>query len=209
MLFEKGVTLRISAAIALMLFLSACSSGVVQSTPASRRPVTSAPFPSYSEAAARLRPCDLISTGQLSSIVRKPVRRDKVGDIGQRPVLSSGVVLPRVWDASCNWIVGNYTTLAPYLELELVPDAAGAREEFNAQRTKMGIANPVVHVPGYGQQAVFNTDRYGDAVIIVLQGSEVITVEVTDTSKHGPSATSRMRMAKAITKIIMKRQQHR
>ena len=135
--------------------------------------------------------------------MRKPVHRDKVGDIGQRPVLSSGVVLPRVWDASCNWIVGNYTTLAPYLELELVPDAAGAREEFNAQRTKMGIVNPVVHVPGYGQQAVFNTDRYGDAVIIVLQGSEVITVEVTDTSKHAPSATSRMRMAKAITKIIM------
>ena len=208
MLFEKAATLRTLAAIASVLLLSACSSGVIRVTPASRRPVTSTPFPSYSEAAARLRPCDRISTSQLSSIVRRPVHIDEVGDIGQRPVLSTGVVLPKVWVATCNWIVGNDTTLAPYLQLELAPDAAGAREEFNAQRTKMGITNPVAHVRGYGQQAVFNTDRYGDAVIIVLQGSEVITVEVTDTSKRAPSAASRMRMARATAKIILKRQQH-
>lgn len=89
------------------------------------------------------------------------------------------------------------------MQLELAPNTKGAREEFNAQRTKMEITNPGVHVPGYGQQAVFNTDRYGDAVIIVLQGPEVITVEVTDTSKRAPSAAARMKMAKAITKIIL------
>lgn len=208
MLLEKATRLSGLAAITLVLLLPACSSGVVRATPTSPRPVESTLLPSYSEAAAQLRPCDRITASQLSSIVRKSVHIDKVGNIGQRPVLSSGVVLPKVWFATCNWIVGNYTTLAPYLQLELTPGETGATQEFNAQRTKMGITNPVIHVPGYGQKAVFDTTRYGDAVIIILQGSEVVTVEVTDTSKHAPSAASRMRMAKAMTEMILKPQRH-
>jgi hypothetical protein len=207
MLFEKATTFLRLAAIAVVLLLPACSSGAARASHPSTLPATSTPFPSYSEAAAELRPCDLISTSRLSSIVSKPVHIDKIGDVDQRPFVSSGAVLPKVWIATCNWIVGNHTTLAPYLQLELTPNATGAREEFNALRTKMGIPNPVVRIPGYGQQAVFNTDRHGDAVIIILQDSEVITVEVTDTSKHAPSATSRMRMAKAITIIALKQQQ--
>ena len=209
---RQGLRKRDGRAFAVFLVagltLVGCANGAAQ-TPKSRpKASSSALLPNSSVAAAELRPCEAVSIRQLSSIIGRTVQIDKVGDMGQRPMLSSGAVLPRIWVATCNWIVPAYSTLAPYEQLELTPSAANARTEFNGIRTKMTITNSPVHVPGgYGQTAVFNIDPHGDVTVIVLKGREVITMELNATSKHAPSATERMRMAKAITRIIVAKQQ--
>lgn len=189
------------------LTLAGCANGAAQAPKAQPKASSSALLPNSSVAAAELRPCEAVSIRKLSSIIGKPVQLDKVGDIGQRPMLSSGAVLPRIWVATCNWIVPAYSTLAPYEQLELTPNAASARTEFNGIRAKMTIANSPVHASSYGQQVVFNIDAHGDVTIIALKGREVITMELNATSKHAPSATERMAMAKAITRIIVAKQQ--
>ena len=121
-------------------------------------------------------------------------------------MLSQGAVLPKIWVATCNWVVPAYPTLAPYLQIELTPSTASALAEFNGIRTMMGIARNPVRISGYGQEAVFYTDTHGDAIILILKGPKVITVELTATSRNAPSPLNRMKMAKEITKIVVMKQ---
>jgi len=195
----------LAAAVAAEVILTGCSSGgstsTVQAVP---KHSASGTLPSYSQA-SRLRPCDSVSSAQLSSIIGKPVHVDKVGDIGQRPFLSSGPVLRKVWMATCNWMIPAYPTTSLYLAVELTPSPAGARTDFDGMRTGMMIAQSVIHKAGYGQAAVFNIDNHGDVVIIILQGAEVINFQFNSTSRPAPSAETRMTMAEVITRLIMRR----
>jgi hypothetical protein len=203
---------QVLAAVAVAgVLLSGCSSSgsastspSASTTPSAQRHSSSATLPSYSQA-SQLRPCDSVSPDQLSSIIGKPVHIDRVGDIGQKPVLSSGPVLHKVWIATCNWLIPAYTNANLYLSVELAPDAAGARTDFDGMRTLMTITKSAAHHAGYGQLAVFNIDKHGDVVIIIWQGAEVINFQFNSTSQPAPSAETRMMMAKVITKIIMRR----
>lgn len=112
--------------------------------------------------------------------------------------------MPKVWIATCNWGILAYPDTGLFLTVELTPDAAGARMEFDSERAKMEITQPAIRQFGYGQEAVFDIDRRGDVAIIILQGAEVITIELSSTSKPAPPAASRMRMAKAAARLIMK-----
>lgn len=201
----------LAAVAAAGVLLSGCSSSGSASTtpsassaPSAQKHSASATLPSYSQA-SRLRPCDSVSPDQLSSIIGKPVHIDRVGDIGQRPVLSSGPVLQKVWIATCNWLIPAYTDTSLYLSVELAPNTAGARTDFDGMRTLMTITQGAAHRAGYGQLAVFNIDKHGDVVIIIWQGAEVINFQFNSTSQPAPSAETRMMMAKAITRIIMRR----
>ncbi len=170
--------------LAAGLAFTGCSNSTRQAVPKPRHSTASSLLPSYS-AAAELKPCESVSTRTLSSIIGKPVHVDKIGDVGERPMLSQGAVLPKIWVATCNWGVPAYPTLAPYLQIELTPSTANALAEFNGIRTKMAIAKDPVRIPGYGQEAVFYTDTHGDAIILILKGPKVITVELTATSRNG------------------------
>ncbi len=183
--------------------LVGCSSGTTSTMQAPPKPSASGTLPSYSQA-ARLRPCDSVSLAELNSIIGKAVEVDKVGDIGQKPVLSSGPVLPKVWIASCNWKIPAYPTTSLYLQVELTPSPAGARTDFDGMRTGMMIPQRPVHEDGYGQAVVYNTDSHGDVAIIILQGAEIINFQFNSTSRPAPSAEDRMRMARAITRLIMR-----
>jgi hypothetical protein len=209
---QGRVRRQVLAAVAVAgVLVSGCSSSgpasttpSVSATPSAQKHSASATLPSYLRA-SQLRPCDSVSPEQLSSIIGKPVHIDRVGDIGQSPVLSSGPVLPKVWIATCNWLIPAYTDANLYLSVELAPDAAGARTDFDGMRTLMTITQSATHRAGYGQLAVFDIDKHGDVVIVIWQGAEVINFQFNSTSQPAPSAETRMMMAKAITKIIMRR----
>jgi hypothetical protein len=132
------------------------------------------------------------------------VRIDNIGDIGQKPVLSSGPVLRKVWIATCNWTIPAYPTTSLYLQVELAPSPEGARTDFDGMRAGMLVAEHPVHEDGYGQAAVFNTDSHGDVVIIILQGAKVINFQFNSTSRPAPSAEDRMKMATIIVRLIMR-----
>lgn len=195
----------LAIALAAGLAFTGCSNSTRQAAPKPQHSTASALLPSYSTG-AELKPCESVSPRALSSIIRKPVHVDKIGDVGERPMLSQGAVLPKIWVATCNWVVPAYPTLAPYLQIELTPSTASALAEFNGIRTKMGIAKDPVRIPGYGQEAVFYTDTHGDAIILILKGPKVITVELTATSRNAPSPLNRMKMAKEITRIVVMKQ---
>ncbi len=192
------------AVVAAEVVMSSCSGGITPHLQATQKSPASGALPSYSQA-ARLRPCDSVSTSKLSSIIGKPVHVDKVGDIGQMPILSSGPVLRKVWIATCNWTIQAYPTTVLYLQVELTPSPAGARTDFDGLRAGMRIAQPVVHEAGYGQEVVFSMDNHGDVVVIILQDAEVVSLQFNSTSQPAPSSATRMSMAKAITRLIMER----
>ena len=194
----------LAAVVGAGVFLPGCSSGTTSTVQATPKPSGSGTLPSYSQA-SRLRPCDSVSPTQLSSIIGKPTHVDKLGDIGQKPILSSGPVLRKVWIATCNWIIPAYPTTSLYLQVELTPSPAGARTDFDGIRTGMMIAQRPIHEAGYGQAAVFNIDSHGDVTIIMLQGAEIINFQFNSTSRPAPSAENRMRMGKVITRLIMQR----
>ncbi len=195
--------LILAAIVATGGVLAGCSSATSSAIQATPKPTASETLPSYSQA-SRLRPCVSVSLAELKSIIGKPVHVDRTGDIGQKPVLSSGPVLRNVWVATCNWTIPAYPTTSLYLEVELAPSPTGAQTDFDGMRAGMMIAQHAVHEAGYGQAAVFNTDSHGDVVIIILQGAELINFQFNSTSRPAPSAEDRMRMAKAITRIIMR-----
>lgn len=191
-------------AVAAGLVLSGCSSGTAPHVKATQKSSGAGTLPSYSQA-SRLRPCDSVSPTELSSIIGKPVHVDQVGDIGQMPVLSSGPVLRKVWIATCNWTIPAYRTANLYLQVELTPNSAGARTDFDGLRAGMGIAQHVIHKAGYGQAVVFNIDNHGDVVIIIVQGAKIVNLQFNATSQPALSAENRMRMAKIIARLIMQR----
>jgi hypothetical protein len=201
-----------AATVAAGAILAGCSGGTtstIQASPtpsaaqASAKPSASGTLPSYSRA-SRLRPCDSVSPTELKSVIGKPVQVDEVGDIGQKPVLSSGPVLRKVWIATCNWKIPAYPTTSLYLQVELTPSPAGARTDFDGMRSGMTIREHPIHEDGYGQAVVFNTDNHGGVVILVLQGAEIINFQFNSTSRPAPSAEARMRMARTITRLIMR-----
>jgi hypothetical protein len=204
--------LILAAIVAAGVILAGCSSDTtstiqVSPTPhtaqASANPSASGTLPSYSQA-SRLRPCDSVSPAELKSIIGKPVQVDTIGDIGQKPVLSSGPVLRKVWIATCNWKIPAYPTTSLYLQVELTPSPAGARTDFDGMRSGMTIQEQPIREDGYGQAVVFNTDNHGDVVILILQGAEIINFQFNSTSQPEPSAEDRMGMARTITRLIMR-----
>jgi hypothetical protein len=198
---------RIIAAVAAGQFLlAACSGPAVSRAHPTSSPRASASLPDYSQAVARLKPCDSVSTAQLSSIIGKPVHIDETGNVGQKPFLSSGPVLPEVWIATCSWIIPAYPTTSLYLQMELAPSPAGALIDFNGMRSKMGITQAVTHEVGYGEAAVFATDTHGDVIIIVIQGARIVNLQFNSTSQPAPSDADRIRMAKSMTRLIMQGQ---
>jgi hypothetical protein len=199
---QGGNRQPLAIALALGLILSGCAKSGRKATPEPRHSMASPSLPAYS-AAAELKPCESVSVRQLSSIIGRPVHIDKIGNVGERPILSQGAVLPRIWLATCNWVVPSYSTLAPYLQIELTPSSASALTEFNGLRTKMGLTEQPAHISGYGQEAVFDIDAHGDVIIVIRKDAKVITIELTATSRNAPSPLERMRMAKLITKIVM------
>jgi hypothetical protein len=196
----------LAAVVAGVLPLVSCSVSTAShahTTPSAR---ASESFPSYSQAAARLKPCDSVSTAELSSIIGKPVRIDAIGNIGQKPFLSAGPVLPRVWIATCNWVIPAYPTTSLYLQMELAPSPAGARTDFDGMRSKMGIAQSVAREAGYGEAAVFSTDIHGGVVIIIRQGAEIINLQFNSTSQPAPAVAGRLKTAKSIARLIIQGQ---
>lgn len=194
------------------VILAGCSSGITstiqapQAPPtaqASAKPSASGTLPSYSQA-SRLRPCDSVSPTELKAIVGKSVQVDMIGDIGQKPVLSSGPVLRKVWIATCKWKIPAYPTTILYLQVELTPSPAGARTDFDGMRSGMMIQEQPIHKDGYGQTVVFNTDNHGDVTILILQGTKIINLQFNSTSRPEPSAEERMKMARTITRLIMR-----
>ena len=196
----------LAAVLAGVLPLVGCSDGTTSHAHTTPNAGASESFPSYSEAAARLKPCDSVSTAELSSIIGKPVHIDKIGNIGQRPFLSAGPVLPKVWIATCSWIIPAYPTTSLYLQMELAPSPAGARTDFDGMRSKMGITQSVVRAAGYGDAAVFNTDTHGGVVIIIRQRAEIINLQFNSTSQPAPAMTGRLKTAKSIARLIMQGQ---
>jgi len=196
--------LILAAIVTAVGVLAACTSATTSSTmQATPKPSASSELPSYAQA-SRLRPCDSVSTAQLTSVIGKPVHIETSGDIGQKPVLSSGPVLHKVWIATCNWAIPAYPTTSLYLQVELTPSPAGARTDFDAMRAGMEIAQRPVHEKGYGQAVVFNADSHGNAAIIILQEAEIINFQFGSASQPAPPAEDRMRMAKAIASLIMR-----
>jgi hypothetical protein len=197
-----GWSLRGAALVVGAVFLAGCSASSVSRPPVTSRSSTSAQLPSRA-VAARIRPCGKQPQKRFSAIVGKPVYLDHVGNIGQSPILSDGAVLPKIWVATCNVNIRAYPTTALYVQVELTPGSAEARLEFTAVRTRMGLSGSVVTAAGYGEAAVFDLDQHGDATVLVLEGPEVFTVEVTATSKPAPSPASRLKIAKAIAELIV------
>ncbi len=195
-----------AAVVAGVLPLAGCSGSITSRAHATPSTTASGSFPNYSQAAARLKPCDSVSTAELSSIIGKPVRIDESGNIGQKPFLSSGPVLPKVWIASCSWVIPAYPTTSLYLQMELAPSPAGARADFDGMRSKMGITQPVVREAGYGEAAVFSTDAHGGVVIIIRQGAEIINLQFNSTSQPAPPVPGRLKTAKSIARLIMQGQ---
>jgi len=186
--------------------LAGCSSGTTSSAHTAPSANVSESFPSYSEAAARLKPCHSVSTVKLSSIIEKPVSIDSTGNIGQKPFLSSGPVLPKVWIATCNWTIPAYPTTSLYLQMELAPSPADALTDFDGMRSKMGIKQSVSREAGYGEEAVFSADSHGNSLIIIRQGAEIFNLQLNSTSQPAPPEAGRMKMARSIARLIMQSQ---
>lgn len=186
----------VAVAVISALLLAGCAKGSGGSR-------DSDSLPSYATA-ARLRPCDRISATELSRITRVPAHVDRVpkglGGIGQRPQLSTGAALPKVWSATCTWTNGLY------LQVELASDAADARTEFHAVITGMHINSPPSSGPGKGQKWVSDIasrDDAGTVVVLALQGPEVVNVQLPWNPDLRGSAARQLARAATISKLIV------
>lgn len=196
------------AAAASILLLASCSGTVSSHATPSPSESKSGSLPSYSQA-ARLRPCDSISLAELSEIVDNSVHLDELGDVGQKPMLSSGPVLPKVWIATCSWVISKYPNTSLYLQIELAPTSAGAELDFNGIRAGMGLKQPVTREAGYGEEVVFGTDTHRNVTIIARHGAKIVTLEFNPSPQpNEPALTEavRMRMAQAMMRLIFKKE---
>lgn len=195
-------------AAAGILLLASCSGTVSSHGPHSPGTSKSGSLPPYSQA-ARLRPCDSISLAELSKIVGNPAHLDELGDVGQKPMLSSGPVLPKVWIATCSWVISKYPNTSLYLQIELAPTPAGAELDFKGIHAGMGLKQPVTREAGYGEEVVFGTDSHRDVTIIVRQGAKIVTLEFNPSpqpKQHALTEAVRMRMAQAMMQLVLKKE---
>lgn len=196
-----------------IFLLAGCSAGSISL--ARLRPTVNA-LPSATKTAtlpglaqaSRMKPCDAVSITELSSIIGKPVQIS-IGKVSrenaQKPQLSSGPVLPEVWIATCNWSVPAYPSTTLYLQMELAPTAQGALTDFDALVSGMQLKAPDTHEAGFGNDSVFDDDGRGNVTILIRQGAEIINLQFNTTSQPAPHAADKLRMAKAIARLVVLR----